>query len=586
MGLRGASGFTSWTPTAPYQGEFHIEIFKEDGTFVSDNWNYYGSTDMPEHLSEYMAFAAHEPLSSGDYYFTVTAVGDGVHYRSSEPVKSDIWHYEAPTAKLGTPTDLSWNWPNVNWKWANNGADVSGFEIVFYFAPTADAVPQPDGWMATAWGSESTAEIFDDMVQRNGAGYYSFRVRAVSSDIELVSNSDWSEMSELCNTTIVHENVKGQLDDVLTGNKNKTDEQVRDEVQNIGTDNLKDAMLADKNGSVLDSLKKLEKDAGIGAKVSVSSDVAGSFNAKNISVVGAGLNNPEIPGDSITLEVGKPEQTHVVDAQYDNSLAIQFSMDLGNVDTSKLAVPVMVKLPIPSHINPEFLVLLHYDAEGRCEEVWPAISYENGVYYASILLTHFSDFVLTQLVIENDCIHQFDEGVVTLEPTETEEGTLTRTCRICGETITEPIPVLNKQFEYVVEVEGSGTVTGAGRYADGEFVTLTAKPDKGYIFGGWIDLNAAEGEDNYYGDSTLEMICKADCHMLALFLEENVTLEADRTYVVTTVGTQEVITLTPAIPTGCMWARVGESMALVSSKTRMTRRHLSWILSLLRQRWK
>ena len=36
--------------------------------------------------------------------------------------------------------------------------------------------------------------------------------------------------------------------------------------------------------------------------------------------------------------------------------------------------------------------------------------------------------------------HDYDEGVITLEPTCVDEGVRTRTCTVCGETCTEPIP--------------------------------------------------------------------------------------------------------------------------------------------------
>ena len=38
--------------------------------------------------------------------------------------------------------------------------------------------------------------------------------------------------------------------------------------------------------------------------------------------------------------------------------------------------------------------------------------------------------------------HTWDSGVITKEPTETEEGVMTFTCTVCGETRTELIPVL------------------------------------------------------------------------------------------------------------------------------------------------
>ena len=47
--------------------------------------------------------------------------------------------------------------------------------------------------------------------------------------------------------------------------------------------------------------------------------------------------------------------------------------------------------------------------------------------------------------------HTWDEGVVTKDPTATEQGEKTYTCRGCGETRTEAIAVLSNPFTDLVE---------------------------------------------------------------------------------------------------------------------------------------
>ena len=48
-------------------------------------------------------------------------------------------------------------------------------------------------------------------------------------------------------------------------------------------------------------------------------------------------------------------------------------------------------------------------------------------------------------------VHKWDEGSVTLEPTCTEDGVMTYTCRVCGETYTEAIPAAHSWDEGTVE---------------------------------------------------------------------------------------------------------------------------------------
>ena len=42
-----------------------------------------------------------------------------------------------------------------------------------------------------------------------------------------------------------------------------------------------------------------------------------------------------------------------------------------------------------------------------------------------------------------ECPHEWDEGVITTEPTYTETGIITYTCTLCGETYTDTVPVLD-----------------------------------------------------------------------------------------------------------------------------------------------
>ena len=48
--------------------------------------------------------------------------------------------------------------------------------------------------------------------------------------------------------------------------------------------------------------------------------------------------------------------------------------------------------------------------------------------------------------------HTWDNGVITKEATETEEGIKTYTCKTCGETKTESIPVTSHHWD-------QGTIT-------------------------------------------------------------------------------------------------------------------------------
>ena len=194
----------------------------------------------------------------------------------------------------------------------------------------------------------------------------------------------------------VNDDIKSELDDLITSDA--APEEIREAVQNIDIVDLKKAMEADKgNFGVVSALAQLEEAFGGHADVVVSEEAA-AFDASQITIIGAKLNNAASDSEPITLLVDKSKEEHVLPTLFNSNVAVSFSMDLDNVkDSENLDVPVKIILPIPATINPECLVILHYQADGSYEEVNPYI-FNEGLYYAEIVLTHFSDFVMTEYV--------------------------------------------------------------------------------------------------------------------------------------------------------------------------------------------
>lgn len=117
----------------------------------------------------------------------------------------------------------------------------------------------------------------------------------------------------------------------------------------------------------------------------------------DIQVLGAALNIAEVnqgQTNIVTLVVGSAGNSHELSNQYKNGLA--FSMHLDNA-SANLTVPVQIKLPVPSTLESDNLVLFHYKADGSTETVDFTLSQENGQAYATFVLTEFSDFQFANL---------------------------------------------------------------------------------------------------------------------------------------------------------------------------------------------
>ena len=84
--------------------------------------------------------------------------------------------------------------------------------------------------------------------------------------------------------------------------------------------------------------------------------------------------------------------------------------------------------------------------------------------------------------------HVWGEGVVTQEPTETEEGIRTFTCAVCQKTRTEAIPKLDPTtYKVTFDMGGHGTAPADQTVNEGSKATKPAVDPtaEGWTFGGW-----------------------------------------------------------------------------------------------------
>ena len=83
--------------------------------------------------------------------------------------------------------------------------------------------------------------------------------------------------------------------------------------------------------------------------------------------------------------------------------------------------------------------------------------------------------------------HAWDDGTVTLEPTETEPGVKTFTCTRCGETRTEVIPATFASYTVIYDANNGTGVMENQEIATNAYAYLTknAFTRPGYVFAGW-----------------------------------------------------------------------------------------------------
>ena len=363
-------------------------------------------------------------LDSGTYYFTVQSMGDYETYRNSDIAKSDTYTYVKPSAQLSPCTDPAWINKNdefVSWAQYTLPSDTEnkvGYEVQFYYSPTENGDYEPFGGIFSSNPEETvedTVPLEDHFLQEKGVGYYKFRVRLISLEVETICNSEWSDFSPALDVETISQNVESTLDTIISNAGNASAADIRSAVQTLVPTDLKTALVTDQdNTTVTAKLANIEDMVGGPAQITVTSG-ASAFQKSDVSIVGANLNTNTSDSDPITLVIDKPVADHVIPELYDSAVAVKFSMTLANVpDPENLEVPVKITLPVPESINPDFLVVFHYHSDGSHELLHPYVHEIGGKFFADFVLTSFSDFTMTQ-----EHVHVYDQEIAEKEYLET-----------------------------------------------------------------------------------------------------------------------------------------------------------------------
>lgn len=382
-----------WNRVPNAANEYRVVLYKDGVQVDASNW-YFAANNSAAQLS--IDIFSDEPRESGTYTFTVQAKGDGQNYEDSAVATSEPIVYTAPAAQLGQATRLRWEGETACWDAVAQALDYS---IYWYYSATADGSFEEAGFTR---GMDTTSLPLEDwVVLENGEGYYKFAIRAMTSDVTQLRPGELSAQSDVYYTSEAVSSVGGQLDDILTSlGDNPTTEQITaamEAVQQLDTDALRVAMEADKtNTGITSKIEALENKLG----VTVTKEVTDfpSLKQQDITLTGAALNADS--KKSISFHVSKPAENAVVPGVYANAVQFDFTLS-GTTEkpSGELAVPIKIKMPVPESINPQKLRILHYTENGEMEEILlPALSEENGVWYATFVVKHFSPFVFAEAV--------------------------------------------------------------------------------------------------------------------------------------------------------------------------------------------
>lgn len=534
-----------WRIPATNQGRYRVDIYRKGKDapvasaypycLPSEQWgssNYFVEMD--------------ETMDSGTYYFTVKSLADNRVYSDSPIATSQEIEYTKPAARVSAPTAPVWDWPTGTASKPANDAGIGGYMFDFFYSENENEEEEFRNIIGSTiqWRTgEVRGWLEDNWLEENGTGYYWFKVRALTNDITKALNSPWTDFSPAYFLDL--DSVKSRLEAILYDTSLDADG-TRAAVQALDFNELTLALLSDPEAA--ETMAYLEEYVLDGASVTVdTTNAPAGLPRDGVSILGAGLNDV---ADNVKLTVAAASKSDlaVPPTLTHNTMNIRFSMALTGVqDPENLQVPVLMTLPVPDGVNPDFLHIVHYFADGTYQVLKDRelkIFQKDGKAFVSFVLGSFSDFAL---VVADPDQSGSDQPEPTVKPLTKAMFTVDEAnVRYTGAALTKAVvgkdgeKVLVPNTDYKVEYKDNinvGTATlaivGMGDYSGTLTYTFKIDPKP-------VKIILAEVANKTYDGTT-------DATVTSVLFDSALTEDdyvATATFRVATVGRHEEVTVT------------------------------------------
>lgn len=340
-------------------------------------------------------------FDSGTYTFQVEtfAYGSETDYDLSSgcvSVKSPEFNYSRPSMQLPVPSNIQWSADGiVSW-------DTVEYATKYWsYLYRADETMQGGYYPLGGWGREAT---YSDYKNKLADGYdYYVRIRAVSENINLYANSDYSKYVAFDGTTAV-DNTNDKLNSAI-GSEVTVDnvESAVNSVKNSFADETAKGELQvamQTNSETQEKIKNLEDlyKQSVGLETAVNSSNDTGIDVSSVKLLGAALNATE--GGTVTFNMNKPDEETQKDLITNSRFTKAIVLDLeltgaGITRGESLAIPVTVTMKAPEGIDINRLTILHYNEDNTDYEMLPVRQNSDGTI--SFTVTHFSNFVFGEM---------------------------------------------------------------------------------------------------------------------------------------------------------------------------------------------
>ena len=533
-------GVVSWNTVTGCEGNYNIQLYK-DGTEIYST-HFYGAYGTNGRVS----FDFRESINeSGTYTVKIYAEGNEDNYSDSAIVTSEPFNYVRPAKELVMPSNLAW--VNLTRYWSNiDGCD--SYDIEYYKQEQDDERRVGSSGLSLARVTIDGEQVYtnDDWLyhlindEKNGAGIYSFNVRALSPDITVVANSarstDRPRTNIATTASDIADTLKGWNSGIADGTT--TASAVRfDVINKINTAELAASMVS--TDTVRDEVEKLENSyktsTGITVTTEVSADAQGTVSTDGMQIIGAGLNAVK-DNDKVKFQIKKTNDnyTYRTPEEYKNTVFLDMNVTAESLDlkdNGELKVPVYIKMQVPSNITKKenFRILHFKQSSDEFELIIPVVAKEaDGTWYASFAVTHFSPFAFVE-------VKTAEEAAGGEEPTDPSEPSKPSTGGSSGGGF-------SGSYNYPVKtdsVDGATVSFDKSNAVAGDKVVITVTPDSGKRVD---EVIVTDGDDEVItvtkvGDNKYSFIMPESAVKVAVTTEE---AEYD-TRVVLQIGNKNVV---------------------------------------------
>ena len=199
--IPGVISFAVDVPEGTESLEYRVDLYRRaesaeaSDELVGNMWAMAWANENPyvtvEPFSEFP-----DQMTSGTYYFTVTAMGDGVTVQNSETVVSADWTYTRPATVLQV-SDPVWTGDKaMAWTFTGDEDLVGSYQVRIQWVPNGSKFNENNWDSVEEYGVDDRAVLPSYMLKNWGAGTFYFQVCAVTDDITAAASSEWTKWSE------------------------------------------------------------------------------------------------------------------------------------------------------------------------------------------------------------------------------------------------------------------------------------------------------------------------------------------------------------------------------------------------------